>query len=235
MNIKIKADLREIGRKSVLKDYRKNGFIPAVIYKAGEKGTNILLPDLEFKKLYKKAIGEVAFYEIAVNGNEITTVLKEKQIDPVSREFVHLDFVELLEGQKITLDVPLKFMGTPLGVEEGGIIDIILRSIKVTCLPKNVPDNIEIDISNMNVGESIYFGDLDLENLETDISDDSAIVNVVAAMSEEEYEASLEASLEAEEEEIEALEDEVKEDKAEESEKSEDNSDEEKSEETDKE
>lgn len=209
MNLKIEARKREIGRKSALKNLRKDGFIPAVIYKAGENGTNILFSNIEFKKIYRQAVGEVAFYEITIDGKEITAVLKEKQIDPVTREFLHLDFVELLKGQEITLNVPLKFVGESIGVENGGIVDIIVRSIEVTCLPKDVPDNIKVDLTNIDIGGSVYAGDLDLAGVKADLSDDSAIVNVVAPMSEEEYEASLEADIEVDEEEVETLEEEL--------------------------
>lgn len=200
MDIQIDAQKREIGKKSLIKKIRKDGFIPGIIYSSGKNGKNIIIPKVEFRKQYKKAIGAVAFYKIKLADKEYTTFLKEKQIDPVSRDFVHLDFVELRKGQKITLDVPIKFVGTPVGAEEGGIIDIVKRSLEITCMPKDVPDNIEIDISHLKIGESIYFGDLDLKNMETDIPDDSSLLNVLAPMSEEEFEASLEAVTEEPEE-----------------------------------
>lgn len=222
MNIKIEAKKRKIGKKSDLKNSRKKGLIPGIIYGAGKEGSKILIPNIEFKKKYRKTIGEVAFFEIKVGRKKYTTILKDKQIHPVSRDFVHLDFLEIVEGQKVTVDIPINFVGESLGKTEGGIVDINLRTIEVSCLPKDVPDKIDVDITNMKIGDTIFFGDLDTDKFETDVLDDVAVINILAPMSEEEFEEALEADIEEEElEEIEALEEELEEELLEEGEEAE--------------
>ncbi len=200
MNINIDAKEREIGRRSDLNKLRSEGYIPGVIYGAGKKGVNILLEKLEFNRKYKKSIGEVAFYEITVGGKTYTTILKSKQIHPVKRNFVHIDFMELKKGHKITIEIPLQFVGEAAGEAEGGVVDILIRKLKVSSLPKDVPDNIKVDISALKIGDSLSVADLDLTNLETELPEDTTIVNITTKMSEEEYEASLQASTDDEEE-----------------------------------
>ena len=215
MNISIDAKEREIGKRSDLNKLRGEGYIPAVIYGEGKKGANILLEELDFKRKYKKSIGEVSFYEIIVGGKTYTTILKDKQIHPVKRNFVHIDFMQLKKGHKITIDIPIQCMGEAAGEAEGGVVDVLIRSLKVTCLPKDVPDNIKIDVSALNIGDSICVADLDLTNLETELPEDTTIVNITTKMSEEEYEASLQASTDEEEVEEEVEEEETEAPKAE--------------------
>jgi len=187
MNIKIEATLRELGKKSDLKNLRKEGFIPAVIYGEGQVGTNIVLSEIPFQKQYRKSIGGVAIFEIEMDGKKINTFIKDKQIHPVSRKFMHIDFVELHKGKPITLNVPIQFIGDPLGVKEGGLLELLHRKIEITCLPKDLPEDIVIDVSNLNIGDSIHFGDIQLaDNITASMSDVTTLVAVRAPKKEEE-------------------------------------------------
>jgi large subunit ribosomal protein L25 len=172
MNIKIEATLREIGTKSTIKTIRKDGFIPAVIYGEGQIGTNIKLAKIDFQKQYRKSIGEVAIFDIELDGASIPTFIKDKQIHPVSREFVHIDFVELHKGKSITLEIPIRFFGDAKGIKEGGLLELLHHSIEISCLPKDLPGEIEIDVSNLGIGDSIHFKDVQMaENITANMSD----------------------------------------------------------------
>lgn len=179
MNVKIKAEKRELGKKSDLKNLRKNGFVPAVIYGQGQEGINILLEAKSFQKVYRKTIGEVAIFDIDLDGEKHSTFIKDKQIHPVSREFVHIDFVELHKGKPITMEIPLNFVGVAKGAKEGGVVEFLQRSIEISCLPKDLPSEIEVDISNIGVGEALHFAEISLpENVTASIDDAITIVSV---------------------------------------------------------
>ena len=176
MNIKINAEKRDLGKRSDLTELRKEGFIPGIIYGAGQEGIKIAFNARDYIREYKKSIGAVAFFDITVDGKIYKTFIKEKQIHPLTREIVHIDFLELHKGKSITIDVPINFTGEALGIKEGGVFEIIHRVIQVTCLPKDIPDEIKFDISEMNIGDSIHLKDLDIsEEMNTDLSDEITI------------------------------------------------------------
>lgn len=176
MNIKINAVKRNLGKRSNLTELRKEGFIPGIIYGAGQEGIKIAFNTRDYTREYKKSIGAVAFFDISVDGNSYKTIIKEKQIHPLTREVVHIDFLELSKGKPITIDVPINFTGEALGAKEGGVFEIIHRTIQITCLPKDIPEEISFDISNMNIGDSIHFKDLSIsEDMNTDLSDEITI------------------------------------------------------------
>ncbi|HPR16897.1 MAG TPA: 50S ribosomal protein L25 [Candidatus Cloacimonadota bacterium] len=179
MHIKIKAEKRELGKKSDLKNYRKEGFIPAVVYGEGKEGINILLPVIPFQKAYKKSIGEVAIFEIEVGNKKYSTFIKEKQIHPVSREFVHIDFVELHKGKHITMEIPINFIGEPKGVKEGGVVEYLHRSLEITCLPKDLPEEIDVDITELHVGDTLHFSNITLPaNISCSLSGAATIIAI---------------------------------------------------------
>ena len=142
MNLKINVKKRSKMKKSGLRQLRNDGFIPAVIYRHGKESKLISISQKEFMKEYRKAIGKIAIYELEVEGTEYDAIIKEKQIHPVERNFMHLDFIELLEDQPVTLKVPIDFVGEPIGVKEGGVLEILYRDVEISCLPKNIPDEI---------------------------------------------------------------------------------------------
>jgi large subunit ribosomal protein L25 len=182
MHIKIEAQPREIGKKSDLNKLRSEGFIPAIIYGEGKPGINIKLPVNDFLKNYKKSIGEVSIFDIHVKGKKYSTFIRDKQINPVSREFVHIDFVELHKGKPITMDIPFKFIGEPKGAHEGGVVEYLHRTIEISCLPKDLPEEIEIDITHLRVGDSLHFADISLpENITAHMTDDTTIISVKEA------------------------------------------------------
>ena len=194
MNIKIEAKLRELGKKSDLKNLRKEGFIPAVIYGEGQVGTNILLSEIPFQKQYKKSIGEVTIFEFDLDGKTISAFIKDKQVHPVSRKFMHIDFVELHKGKPITLNVPIRYIGEASGTKEGGLLELIHRELEITCLPKDLPEDVVIDVSDLGIGDSIHFKDIQLaENISTSMSDVTTLAAVRAPKKEEEVEVEEEA------------------------------------------
>ena len=178
MILNIAVQSREIANKSARKNLRKSGYIPAVVYSEGQPGIHISVPTNEFSKLYKKSIGEVAVFNLNLNGNELHTIVKARQIHPVSRDFIHVDFLELHKDKELNLSVPFKFIGTPASLKEGGVMEITVRELKVSCLPRHIPDDIPINLEKIKIGEAIYIKDLELENIKIHDAGNIPIVSV---------------------------------------------------------
>jgi len=180
MNITIEAIKRDKGKKSLVKDMRNDGFIPGVIYSGGNEAILIKFNRNDFVKKWRKTAGELVVFEINVEGKKFNTVIKEKQINPVSRDFIHIDFLEMKSGTKISVNLPFKFKGIPEGVKEGGVLETLMREIEVKCFPKDLKEDIEIDISHLKVGMGIHIGDIDFGDFEVLTAADVPVVSVHA-------------------------------------------------------
>ncbi len=178
MNIDLKAERREIGKNSDLLKMRNDGFIPGIIYSVGKDSIPIKIENSVFVKKQRKAYGGLVLFNLHVADRKYRSVVKEKQIHPVTRNVLHLDFQELDENKKMTVSIPFKFIGTPIGVKNGGTFDVILRNVEISCLPKDLLEDIEIDVANLDIGDSIHMGDLDLKTVETHLSPDITIAVV---------------------------------------------------------
>jgi large subunit ribosomal protein L25 len=158
----LKAYIRTESGKGAARRFRKEGFIPAVFYGGGEDATllSINVSDLlKIRKEKKKNIFIKLLIEGAERGEKLS-LIKELQIEPVSRRFYHADFYEIRMDHKLVIDVPLNFIGTPIGVQNGGELQHLKRDLKVSCLPSALPDSIDLDVSGLDVGNSIKVGDI---------------------------------------------------------------------------
>ena len=205
MNLKLEATKREPGKKSDSRELRRQGRIPAIIYGEGKPGLPISLDAAEFNKTYRKSIGQMAFFNVSVGGEVYRTIVKEKQIHPLHRDLLHIDFQELHAGKEISLEIPLSFEGEAPGTRSGGLLDISMRTLLCQSLPKNIKDDIVVDISKLEVGETIHVGDLDLGEMNTKAAPELAVVSVhlpraAKAESDEEGEEGAEGAEESTEE-----------------------------------
>jgi large subunit ribosomal protein L25 len=191
--IELKTKIRTTTGNGPARRLRMLGQIPAVLY--GPKTEPVLLSvdksDLEL--LFKKGgIGQVVLnLVIQKNGETLTmpAMIKELQAHPVSRNFIHVDFYEIKMDQKITAKIPVITTGKAKGVELGGILQIVRRELEVECLPLAVPESIEIDISDLDIGDSIHVRDIKLEGeIEFLEEDDYTVVTVLSPKLEEEPE-----------------------------------------------
>jgi large subunit ribosomal protein L25 len=181
MNIAIEAKRRETEKKSDLHQMRNDQIIPAVIYKDGSEGIKISLVEADFTKAWRKSIGEVSFFDISLDGKEFRTIIKERQVHPVSRRIRHIDFQEIIPGNKLKLKIPLKYHGEPRGIKEGGKLEILVREIEIKCLPQDIPAEISLDLAPLGVGESIHFSDLKLENVYSRLPGNTVLVQIKGA------------------------------------------------------
>jgi large subunit ribosomal protein L25 len=199
-DINLKAYKRERGKKSDVKNLRKQGYIPGVFYLEGKETIPIYVTTKDLNPLVYTAETHVVKLKID-NQKPKDCILKHTQFDPLTDKVVHFDLQGLTAGHEITMEVPVVLNGDAPGVEEGGIVQQFLNRLDVSCLPKDIPDQIEVDISELNIGDSISVADIKTENIKVLNSEDSVLVSVAAprSLAEEEEEVEGEELEEGEE------------------------------------
>jgi large subunit ribosomal protein L25 len=155
---------RRDGGKEINRKRRAGGKVPGVIY-----GKGLETRSLEFdRKILEKFLDTARHGTVVVKmtvtdgaeGKESYAVLKEVQTHPLSDRVTHVDFYEVALGQKFRVEIPLRVRGKAAGIEEGGILEVITRSLEVECTPDNVPEFIEVDVTQLGIGQSLHLGDL---------------------------------------------------------------------------
>lgn len=149
--------------KKATRQLRSQGLVPGVIY-GGKTEVNFQAPILAFKPLVYTS--EFLLAEIKVDGKSYSCILKDIQLDTVSDELNHLDFLELVEGKSVVANIPLKFTGTAAGVKEGGKLVTKIKSLKVKTLPKYLKENIEVDLTDLAINGNVRVEDVKAENYE---------------------------------------------------------------------
>ena len=161
--ITIEGQIRtEFGKKAT-RQLRLEEKVPAVIY-GGAKEINFAAPATAFKNVVYTPDFMVVLANI--DGKAYRCVLKDLQFDKVSDQLIHVDFLELVEDKKVIVTLPLKFTGAPVGVKAGGKLVIKIKSLKVKLLPKYLRENIELDITNLELNENIRVQDVKADNME---------------------------------------------------------------------
>ncbi|RKX94126.1 MAG: 50S ribosomal protein L25 [Spirochaetes bacterium] len=174
----LEATLREKTGKGPARRYRVQGYIPAVMY--GYKGTkSIAVRRAEFESIFEE-IGEHSIITLNLNDKEkVDVIVKDYQIDPVRKSLIHLDFLEIESGKELRTEIPIKIVGESKGVKKGGILEEFLREIEVECLPKDLPEYIELDISDLDLGDSFHVSDLKVkEGIKILSSPDQVILTI---------------------------------------------------------
>jgi large subunit ribosomal protein L25 len=183
----INVEKREEVGKGAARSLRRKNMIPAVLYRAGDS-----LPVQFSKKDLSRFINTTAGEQIMVNlqfgdGSSRFALMKDYQTDPANGELLHADFFEVSLTEEVEVTVHVTLVGEPIGVRrDGGILQYLLREIEVECLPDKIPGHIEVDISNLEIGQSIRVGDLRPgEGIKVLNDPDEVIINIVAPAVEE--------------------------------------------------
>jgi large subunit ribosomal protein L25 len=161
--ITIEGQLRTESGKKATRQLRSQNLVPAVIY-GGKTEVNFSAPTSAFKSIVYTS--EFMFAEIKVDGNTYKCILKDLQFHKVSDALVHLDFLELVEDKHVIATLPLKYTGTPAGVKAGGKLVLKIKSVKIKTLPKFLRENIEVDITNLELNENIRIENIKADNME---------------------------------------------------------------------
>ena len=191
--VELNADHRDQTGKGAARTIRRAGMIPAVLYGEG-KSSLLTLKPADLVKILKSASGENALVTVKIKGGKSaetrTAIIREYQRDPISGEILHADLFEINMNKPIRLRVHITLTGSvSAGVKEGGVLQHNMRDVEIECLPSLIPDQIEIDASDLKVGESLHVRDLQVREGVRILEDqDLPIVSVAAPMSEEKLE-----------------------------------------------
>lgn len=187
--IDLNATVRKETGKGPARRLRAAGRIPAVVYGPSVDNIPLTIDVREFDAAVKDTnIAHVLLNLKIRNGRTKPrpVMIKDLQVEPVSRNYVHADFLEIAMDREINVSVPVETVGHCPGVEEGGILQIIRRELDVTCLPSSIPDIIEVDVSTLNIGDSIHVEEVVLPEGVEVIADVNFTVITVASPTREE-------------------------------------------------
>lgn len=165
--IELKAHIRKESGKGPARRLREKGLIPAVFYGPGAETIPLTVDSSEFAKSAKMGRIESAFIKLAIEDDdskvEKLSIVKELQVNPLTRSPLHIDFYEIRMDHQLTMDIPIRLEGQSVGIEAGGDLQFSKRTVKLSSLPSLLPDFIEVDISKLDIGDSIKVGDITLE------------------------------------------------------------------------
>lgn len=162
--VTLTAAPRTMCRRSGVKKLRANGHIPAVIYGRNRPAQNLQLKAKELEDLIHHSVSENLLVDLIIEGDnqpKRLALLQEVQHNPLTGRILHVDFHEVAEDEKVIIQVAVETVGEPVGVKtEGGVLEHVLFRIKVRALPKDLPERIDLDVSNLRVGQAIHLGDI---------------------------------------------------------------------------
>lgn len=199
----LNAEIREGTGKGVARKLRGSGQVPAILYGHGREPESLTIPQTELDRVLATA-GTSTVVEIKLGNKKHNTLIREVQRHATRLNVLHVDFLEIHAGETLTVHVPLKMVGAPDGVRnQGGVLDQVLREVEIRVLPRNMPEFIEVDVTDLTVGRSLHVSDIVVAEAEILEDPDSTVCTVVAPRVE------VEAVVVAEEEEEEGLEPEL--------------------------
>lgn len=185
----IEVEQRPVEGTNANRRLRRSGHIPAVVYGAGKETVPIQVDRKSFLDLLKKSGSEHPLFllKLAGTSQERHAMVRQLQIDPESRQVIHIDFQRVLMTEKIRVQVPIELKGTAYGVKvEGGVLDFMTREIEVECLPGDIPKGLELDVTELHVGQHVEVKDLQLPEGVTLVGDaDRVIASLTHARAEE--------------------------------------------------
>lgn len=189
----LEASLRQATGTAKIKPLRRSGFIPAVVYGEGKKTLSIMVERKTLLRLFHEHHSENAIINLKVADDnkkvkEATVIIKEIQRHPVKDDIIHVDFNQISLTEEIKVKVPVTTKGEPVGVKvDGGSLEHIVWEIEIECLPTKIPEKIEVDVSQMKIGDTIQVKDLPIPKDIKVLQDlEQAVISITAPVKEEE-------------------------------------------------
>ncbi len=180
----LKAKVREKTGKEVAKKLRRQGLIPGILYGPKISPTPLAINPSYVLRALRAERTASSFFDLVIEGKvekRVKVVIKDVDIHPVTDELVHVDFYQIALDTELTMEIPIILKGKAKGVEKGGIVEQNLREIAVTALPDKIPEHIELDISALDLGDSIHVADLQVpEGVKIEEDPQVPVVTVVA-------------------------------------------------------
>ncbi|WP_394191644.1 50S ribosomal protein L25/general stress protein Ctc [Paenisporosarcina quisquiliarum] len=184
----VKTQTRETGKQSNLTELRHEGFVPAVVYGYKTDSTTIAVSEIDLLKTLRE-VGRNGVMKLDVDGKSVNVVLSDYQMDVLKGKFVHADFLAINMSDELDVNVAVHLTGDSAGVREGGVLNQPNRELTVKVKPSEIPDSIDIDVSELAIGETLTVGDVrEKINFNVMNEDDFTLASVGAPRSDEELE-----------------------------------------------
>jgi len=201
----LKAQPRSVSGKGSARQLRLAGLLPAVVYGHGDATKSLTINAHELGRLLSRVRAATTVIDLQVEGDESRQVLiREVQRHPLRLHAMHVDFFHIRADEKIKVQIPVRLEGEPLGVEMGGILQQTRHDLEIECLPNEIPPAFTVDVSALNIGDSIHIGDIDAAGVVILDDADLTICTIVQPSVEEAPEEELEEGEEGEEGDAEA-------------------------------
>lgn len=178
--IHLKGVRRESLGKGGARKARAAGNIPSVLYGHKETPVALAVVSREFKAALRQHKGGNAIVNLSLDGAELTALVRDAQLDPITHDILHLDFQHISLTETIEVSVPVHLIGLAIGVKDGGgILEHIVREVEIRCLPTAIPQSLDIDVAKLNIGESVHVSDIKVEGFTLITEPETTIATVV--------------------------------------------------------
>ncbi len=163
--IELEAKSREVGGTGTARALRRDGLTPAIVYGPDAENVPIAVDTKNLEKAIREG-GSSVLITLNIEGADKSeeaplAIVKDTQYHPMGKPLLHVDFYKVTYGQELQVSVPVVLVGEPKGAEEGGSVDQAIREANISCTPRKIPDQIEVDITHLGLGDSISFGDIE--------------------------------------------------------------------------
>ena len=162
--VALTAQVRKASGKGSARSLRRQSLVPAVLYGRDVESTLLSVSPSDLEKATSTASAENILIDLTITDGDSMrnqrAMIREIQVDPVKRNILHVDFLEISMDRQITVEVPVNLVGVPVGVGAGGMLQQVLRSVEMSCLPDRIPDILELDVSSIAMGHSLHVSDL---------------------------------------------------------------------------
>ncbi len=184
---KVQAKLREGRGKNDARRTRRDGMVPITVYGGGAETVAAVAPARDLAAILRSEAGRNTIFTIDVEGVGASEVMfHDRQIDPVKGRLIHADLARLVKGQKIEVTVPLHLVGEPIGVKESqGVLEQIIREIEIRCEPREIPDSLDVDVSNLDVHDLLHVSDIPVGETIEILTDAEQVIATVGIVKEE--------------------------------------------------
>lgn len=187
MGIKIKGEIREIFGKNASRRLRKEGKIPAILYGTHEKNVALSLDKKDIFQILRSESGENTIFKVSYDSKTRDVMIKDVQTNPADDELFHVDLILISMDKEIRVTVPFILIGEAVGVKaEGGFVDFVTREAEIECLPKAIPEHIEVDISELHLHQSIKVEDISPPAGAKWVSELETVIAMIHAQAKEE-------------------------------------------------
>lgn len=185
---RVRATQREGRGKNDARRARREGMVPITVYGGGAETVAAVAPARDLAAILRSEAGRNTIFTIEVDGvGESEVMFHDRQIDPVKGRLIHADLTRLVKGQKIEVTVPLHLVGEPIGVKEKqGVLEQVIREIDVRCEPREIPDAIDVDVSNLDVHDVLHVSDIKVSEAVEILTDAELVIATVGIIKEEE-------------------------------------------------